>query len=192
LTYGHSRLCCADFILQDIIGNYLPRYFAKEQLKKNETQQGKFDKSATIKGGTLSAVAQKIKVVWGNMSGNKKPQIIRMYMAKLQENPLYGAMLFPVQYALTRKNIKQCLIAINEDGISIWEPGTKAPLKKMQFGEVSSYGPKKGNIQICSGSLVDPTVDNFVTDESFEIADVIKSYQTASKSVAIAMRKALF
>lgn len=68
----------------------------------------------------------------------------------------------------------------------------QAPLKKMAFGDICSYGPKKGNISLTHGSLVDPIVDNFQTDESFEIADVIKSYQTASKSVAITVRKALF
>ena len=59
------------------------------------------------------------------MAGQNKKQVIRMYITKLQENPLYGAMLFPVLYALTRKNIKQCLLAVNEDGVSVWEPGTK-------------------------------------------------------------------
>ena len=68
----------------------------------------------------------------------------------------------------------------------------QAPLKKLNFTDICSYGPKKGNISITHGSLVDPVVDNFQTEESYEIADVIKSYQTASKAVAITVRKALF
>ena len=88
------------------------------------------------------------------MAGQTKKQIVRVYAGKLQENPLYGAMLFPVLYALTRKNIKQCLLAITEDGVSIWEPGTKA---RSLFLFSLSRGVMNGASDICDDTIIYPT-----------------------------------
>jgi hypothetical protein len=175
--------------VEEILPNYMPKNFLKAGLKKGQEAQATLDKTATLKGNAYQGLSQKVKLVWGQLQGKSKVDLVGMYLSKLSDNPLYGAMLFPVQYVITRKNIKPCLLAVSEDGIQIWDPMSKQAIKRIEFKHIASYGPKKGSLAVTTGSLINPVVESFNTEESFEISDVLKSYQTSMAGVYLQIRK---
>jgi hypothetical protein len=194
----------SSFNLEASASRYLPRHFVQRSVADSSSRKGttsssssssgtatlgRIDLSATIKGSQLSALLQRVRVTWSQLQDKQRPELIKMYILKAQESPMFGAILFPVQYAVTRKQVKHCLLAVNEEGCQIWEPGAKAPARRIPFAEIASFGPKKGQLTIVSGSLIDPATDLFLTEESFEIADVLKAYQTAKSGVVLSMRK---
>ena len=109
-----------------------------------------------------------------------KADLQRLYLTRVKQLPLYGCSTFNVQYTVERR-MRPCLLALSEDHLQLWEvgPNQKAPVKRLEYADIASWGPKQGTLNITSGDLFCPAVDIIETNESFEIAEVIRAYKTA-------------
>jgi len=173
---------------------YLPFHYIYAGNESLRNSRKSYGSTRAPTGSTIPAdVVVNVMGMYQLDSLNKltRSQLEKAYLAKVRTLPLFGCSLFNVNYAVQRKKLRPCLLALSESSIQIWEvgPGQKSPAKSLEYAEIASWGPKPGSLSIISGNLVNPTVDLMETPESFEIAEVIRAYKAAKAEAVLDSRR---
>ncbi len=173
---------------------YLPQQMVKAfKLKKKdraaerESQLGS-DGTQTMKlmnmagrGGTMlkasaSAFAQRVQQLYATIQpGTTRAQLAARFVNKCREFQFFGTSLFPVSYAVSRKDVRKILLAVSEDGLQLFA-GEAKPFRTVRLDEIASYGAAKGSISVTSGNLANPALDTFVSDDADAIAEALGAY----------------
>ncbi len=203
LRHAHTTAAQAQAALSERPEEFLPAHYIARAPSK-------------VRGGPPGPLAPHLitacMTAYNAHMGTKPAQAETAYLSKVKTLPLYGCSLFNVQYAVQKKKLRPCLLALSESSIQIWEvgPGQKAPARSLEYAEIASWGPKNGtacsyrslahililrnahvgSLSIISGNLVNPTLDVVETAESFEIAEVIRAYKAAKAEAVLDSRRA--
>jgi len=180
------------------LGKYYPEVLTRHLLGKKTLQRGASRENATRTKGVnptdkvISSLITKMIAAWTALKGTTKLNIEKQYMEKLKDFPFFGAVVFNVQYAIPKKGLKMCILAISSTGLSLWPLDNQMENKSFRtilYDEIASYGAAEGQVTITSGNLANPTVDAIITEQAHEIATTIRSYQEASAQAILNVRK---
>jgi len=118
----------------------------------------------------------KLAAAWNNLKGQEKDSLMRAYVKRARQWPLFGCARFAVQYAMTKKSTVDATLAINREGLHLLEIYSKVPLKSWPYNAISSWIPTKQAFTIVSGNLLNPKRELFRTSEAEDIAVMYRAY----------------
>ncbi len=118
----------------------------------------------------------KVAEGWRALAGQERTKLMRDYVNRARQWPLFGCARFAVQHNLTRKSTVDATIAINKDGVHLLEIYSQTPLRSFPFSHISSWTPTRTAFTIVTGNLINPKREVFRTVEAEDIAYMYKAY----------------
>merc|ERR1711943_47049 len=135
----------------------MPGFRARKKVKAQDGQApGTMRTLTKAKQEDARAVIEKIAICWAQLSQAQQSQLEaqKQYIAKASELPLYGSIFYLAKWAVSRKQLRDVLVAVNQVGLHLYELDRSALIKTIKFEEVASYGAKDGALNIMSGNLI--------------------------------------